>query len=236
MTPRRRPGKPVHSRVHLDITRPNQASRRNTSHVKATHLAQLPLGADLGRRSWVHRNLSLRIAESRQDRALVSEIVMRRHYLKRRATPPRVLVLSYLASLRGEGAAAMAMVTLLHTNLGALLPALGLHQAEFLTLARSWRADDLGPDTAPDMMPEVLRRIVKRVAAEWAALKCSHLSARPGLLVTWSDPSPGVQHDGGLYFGAGAIPLGGKSKLLFAWPLDESLRQPLRAYAARARA
>lgn len=44
-------------------------SRRDTSHMKTAHLSQLPLGADLGKRGWVHRNLTLRIAEFRKDRA-----------------------------------------------------------------------------------------------------------------------------------------------------------------------
>lgn len=85
-------------------------------------------------------------------------------------------------------------------------------------------------------MPLMIRKVVRRVAADWTQLKSANLKARPRLLVTFADPSPGIQHDGGLYLGAGAVALGGKSKLLFAWPLDPELRQPLRAYAVRARA
>lgn len=103
-----------------------------------------------------------------------------------------------------------------------------------LQLVRCWRADDLGPSIAPDLMPETLRRIVKRGAADWVTLKCQNLAARPRLLISFADPAMG--HDGNLYLGAGAVPLGGKNKLLFAWPLDDSLRQPLRQFAARARA
>lgn len=183
---------------------PTQTSRRHTTHLQAAHLAQLPLGADLGKRGWVHRNLSLHIAESRRDRAEVAEVVKRRHYLRRWPAKPRTLLMSYIGSLGGEGAAAVVMVGMMPTNLGGLLPALGVHQAEVLQALRSWRADDLGPDTTPDLMPQVLRCIVKRVAADWAERKCANLAARPRLLVTWADPSPGVQHDGQLYVGAGA--------------------------------
>jgi len=135
----------------LEVRHLAQVSRRDTSHAKTAHLAQLPLGADLGRRGWVHRNLTLRVVESRRDILLCSDIVLNRHYLRRRGVPPRVLTLNYLASLGGEGAAAMAMAAMLPTNLGSLLPALGLHQAEVLQLVRCWRADDLGPSVAPDL-------------------------------------------------------------------------------------
>ncbi|HAN91883.1 MAG TPA: hypothetical protein DCQ33_07360 [Nitrospira sp.] len=77
-------------------------SRRDTTALKTAHLVQLPLGASLGSRGWVRRNLTIRIAESRKDRAEVSDIVMRRPYLKRRAMHPRVLVLSYLGSIGGD--------------------------------------------------------------------------------------------------------------------------------------
>lgn len=220
--------------MHLDLTCPSQASRRRTTHAQAAHLAQLPLGADLGRRSWVHRALSLRIAESRKDRAEVATIIRTRHYLRRWPAPPKTLLLSYLASVGGEGAAAMVTVAMMPTNLGALLPALGLHQAETLQLVRSWRADDLGPEVAPDLMPEVIRRVVRCLAADWTERKCQNLQAKPKLLVTWADPSVG--HDGKLYLGAGGILLGGKNKLLFGWPLDPDLKPALRSYAARARA
>lgn len=66
-----------------------------------------------------------RVAESCRDRALVSDILLHRHYLKRRTTPLMVLVL--LGQPWGKDAAAVAMVAMLPTNLGALLPALRLH-------------------------------------------------------------------------------------------------------------
>lgn len=220
--------------MHLDCLHPSDLSRRNTTHAQAHHLDQLPLGADLGRRGWVHQALSIRVAESRKDRAEVASIVRERHYLRRRATPPKTLVLSYLASLGGENAAAMAQIALLPCHYGGLLPALGLHQAEVLQLVRSWRADDLTPDTTPDLMPEVLRRVVKRLPADWSERKCQNLAARPKLLLSWADPAMG--HDGNLYTGAGAVPLGGRSKLLFGWALDPELKLPLRQFAARARA
>lgn len=220
--------------MHLDIIGAADLSRRDTSHERAYHLSQLSLGASLGSRGWVHRNLTIRIAESRADRAEVADVVKRRHYLRRWPAPPRTLLLSYIADLGGEGAAAITTVALLPANLGGLVQALDIHPCSVLTLARSWRADDLTPDVAPDLMPEVLRRVVKRVATEWAARKCQRLQARPRLLVTYADPEVG--HDGNLYLGAGAVALGGKSKLLFAWPLDPDLRAPLRNYAARARA
>lgn len=142
--------------------------------------------------------------------------------------------MSYIASIGGTGAAAVAMVGIMPTNLGALLPALGVHQAETLQLLRSWRADDLGPDTTPDLMPQILRCIIKRVAADWTNLKCANLKAKPRLLVSFADPAMG--HDGNLYLGAGAVPLDGRSKLLFSWALDPELKVPQRAYAVRARA
>lgn len=211
-------------------------SRRPTTHEQAAHLAQLPLGANLGSRSWVHRNLTLRVAESRADTALVSEIILQRHYLRRRATPPRVLVLSYLGSLGGTEAAAMVQVALLPANHKPLLQALDLHPCSVLSLTRLWRADDLGPEVAPDLTPYVLRQVVRRVAADWTERKCTNLAARPRMLLTGADP--GVGHDGATYLSAGAVALGpGKSgRLAFAWPLDQTMRAPLRAYAARARA
>lgn len=214
-------------------------SRSHTTHEQACHLSQLPLGADLGRRGWTHRALTLRIAESRRDRAEVARIIRERHYVKRWPAPPRTLLLSYLVDLGGTGpAGAMVMIALLPTNLGALLLALGLHQAEVLQLVRSWRADDLGPAVTPDLMPEVLRRVVRRVASEWGERKCANLAARPRLLVTWADPSPGVRHDGGLYLGSGAVALGPTrgGKLAFAWALDPELKLPLYRYAGSARA
>jgi hypothetical protein len=203
-------------------------SRRDTTAAKFFHFAQLPLGA--GTRSFTHKNLSLRVAARRSDRDLVANIVRRRHYLERWPVPPRTLILSYLANLGGEGAAAMSMVAMLPTNYGALLPALGLHPCEVLQLVRCWRADDLDPKIAPDLMPEVLRRVVRRLAADWTETKCENLQALPRLLVTYADPAVG--HDGKLYLGAGAVALGGDDKLCFAWALDGELKQPLRGYAA----
>ena len=222
--------------MHPDA-HPADASRRHTTHEQATHLSQLPLGADLGKRGWVHRNLQLWVAESRKDRALVWDIVMNRHYLRRRATPPKVLVLSYLASLGGEGVAAMVQVALLPANYKPLVAALSLHACEVLTLTRMWRADDLDPSVAPDLTSFTLRQVVKRLPVDWAEKKKSErLKSRPRILLTHADPSVG--HDGATYLSAGAVALGPTrgGKLLFAWALDETLRGPLRQYAGRARA
>ena len=208
-----------------------EVSRQDTTHVKAAHLRQLSLvGQPIGSRGWVHRNLALRIADSRADRAEVADIIRTRHYLKRWPAPPKTLLLSYIASLGGDGAAAAVMIGLLPTNYGPVLQALNLHQAEVLQLVRCWRADDLGARVAPDLMPLVLRRTVRRLAADWADRKCANLVARPRLLVTYADPSVG--HDGRLYEGAGAVALGRGSggKLMFAWALDDTLRDPLRQY------
>ena len=199
-------------------------------------MAQLPLGADLGRRRWTHRALTIRVAESRADRAIVSDIVLRRHYLRRRATPPKVLVLSYLASLGGDGAAAMVQIALLPSNNKPLLAALDLHACSVLTLTRLWRADDLDPSVAPDLTPFALRQVIRRLPTDWAQKKCANLQARPRILLTHADP--GIGHDGATYLSAGAVALGPTrgGKLLFAWPLDETLCAPLRGYAARTRA
>lgn len=211
----------------------SEVSRQDTTYAKSAHLSQQSLLGEppAGTRGWTHRNLQLRIAESRQDRSEVANIIKMRHYLRTWPAKPKTLLLSYLADLGGQGAAAMVMVGLLPTNYGPVLRALDLHQTEVLQLVRSWRADDCGPETAPDLMPEVLRRIVKRVAKDWADLKCRNLKARPKLLITFADPS--VKHDGGLYLGAGAVALGpGTSgKLAFAWALDPVLKPLLRAYA-----
>lgn len=176
-------------------------------------------------------NLSLRIAESRQDIREVSDILLHRHYLRRRATPPRTLVLSYLASLSGSGACAMVQVAMLPANLKALCQALDLHPCSILTLTRAWRADDCTPDRTPGLMPLVIRRAVKRLAADWTERKCANLKAKPRLLVTYADPSVG--HDGRLYEGAGAVALGqgAAGKLLFAWALDPLLKPMLQQYA-----
>ena len=203
-------------------------SRRDTTPLKFQHLAQLPIG--VGTRGFTHRALRIRIAARRSDRDLVADIVKTRHYLERWPAPPRTLILSYLADLGGDGAAAMAMVAMLPTNYGAVMPALELHPCEVLQLVRCWRADDLGPQVAPDLMPEVLRRVVRQLGADWAAHKCENLQARPRLLVSYADPAVG--HDGKLYLGAGAVALGGADKLCFAWALDKDLKQSLRSYAA----
>lgn len=206
-----------------------EVSREDTTHVKVAHLVQPPLGMRPGSRSWVRSALQLRIAQSTPDRAEVADIVRRRHYLRRWPARPRTLLLAYLGSLGGEGAASMVQVALLPSRWGGLLEALDLHQCSVLTLARSWRADDLGPQVAPDLMCETLRQVVRRLAADWEQHKCTRLQARPRLLATWSDP--GVGHDGGLYRGAGAVALGGATKQLWAWALDSALREPLRQYA-----
>lgn len=206
-----------------------EVSREDTTHVKVSHLTQLPLGARPGSRSWVHRTLELRVAESIKDRHEVADIVRHRHYLARWFAPPRTLTLSYLGSLGGEGAACAVVVALLPSKWGGLLAALDLHPCSVLSLARSWRADDCGPDVAPDLMPETLRRVVRRLAADWEERKCSRLQARPRLLATWADPA--IRHDGGLYLGAGAVPMGGVTKKLFCWALDPALKLPLHQYA-----
>lgn len=210
----------------------NQTSRQDTTHAKAAHLRQLSLvGQPTGSRGWVHRNLQLRIAESRADRSEVAAIIRTRHYLRTWPAPPKTLLLSYIGSLGGQGAAAAVMIGLLPTNYGPVLQALDLHQTEILQLVRCWRADDLGPKIAPDLMPLVLRRVVKRLPTDWSTMKCQNLKARPRLLVTYADPSVG--HDGALYLGAGAVSLGPGSsgKLAFCWALDPVLKPQLRAYA-----
>lgn len=152
--------------------------------------------------------------------------------------PPLTLCLSYIGRLGGENAAAVAMVAMLPTNLGALMPTLGLHPCSVLQMVRSWRADDLTPDIAPDMMPEVVRRVVRRLPADRKDLKSQNLQAAPRLLVSYADPGSGVRHDGGLCLGSGAVALGTckSGRLLFAWALDTDLRVPLRSYAARSMA
>lgn len=210
----------------------NQTSRQDTTHAKAAHLRQLSLvGQPTGSRGWVHRNLQLRIAESRADRSEVAAIIRTRHYLRTWPAPPKTLLLSYIGSLGGQGAAAAVMIGLLPTNYGPVLQALDLHQAEVLQLVRCWRSDDLGPKIAPDLMPLVLRCVVRRLAADWGNFKCQNLRAKPRLLVTYADPSVG--HDGALYLGAGAVSLGSGAggKLAFAWALDPTLKEPLRQYA-----
>ena len=223
-------------------------SRRETALQRTAYLAQLPLEARPGSRAWVRQALRLRVAERTADRALVADVVRRRHYLGRWPAPPRTLILSYLADLAGveagaAGAAGMVMIALLAGQYHAL-KALDVHPCSALTLVRSWRACDLGPDTAPDFMPQVLRRVVggcrrsglRPLAEEWQARKCREggLYAVPRLLLTYADPALG--HDGGLYRGAGARYLGpgAQGRLLFGWPLVSDLVEPLRQLEAAA--
>lgn len=223
-------------------------SRRETALLRTTYLAQLPLEARPGSRAWVRQALRLRVAERTADRALVADVVRRRHYLGRWPAPPRTLLLSYLADLAGveagpAGAAGMVMIALLAGQFHALR-ALDVHPCSALTLVRSWRACDLTPDVAPDFMPQVLRRVVggcarsglRPLAEEWQARKCREggLYAVPRLLLTYADPALG--HDGGLYRGAGARYLGpgAQGRLLFGWALDEALLEPLRQLEAAA--
>lgn len=227
--------------------RVSDASRVDTTLIKARYLQQLPMGAEPGRRGWVHRALRLQVAQSRAERALVADIVKRRHGLGCWPARPKTLILSYLATLDGVDAGDAAGCVLI-----ALLPgryhvtqALGLHQCEVLTLARLWRADDLTPQVAPDFTPEVLRRIVRGersrgplqdVRAEWIARKCraGGLRAAPRLLATYADPAQG--HDGATYRAAGALPCGpgAGGKLLFAWPLDPEITPALAALSRAA--
>lgn len=220
-------------------------SRRDTTREKLAYLAgaQLPLGAELGRRAWVHRAMRVRVVESRRDRDVAAAIVKRRHYLARWPVPPKTLVLSYLADLEGvepgpAAAAGLVMVSLLPAQCH-VARALEVQQYERLTLVRTWRADDLVPAVAPDFTPELLRRVVRGergrgplggLVEEWSArkLRAGGLRATPRLLVTHADPALG--HDGALYVAAGATFCGvaSKGKLAFAWALDEVLREPLR--------
>lgn len=220
----------------------SDASRVDTTLLRANYLQQLPVGAEPGRRGWVHRSLRLQVAETRAQRALVAEIVKRRHGLGCWPARPRTLILSYLATLDGvvgdAGAAGCVLVALLPGRYH-VTRALGLHQCEVLTLARMWRADDLTPGVAPDFTPEMLRRIVKGersrgkllgIRAEWIARKCREggLRAEPRLLATYADPAQG--HDGATYRAAGALPCGpgAGGKLLFAWGLDAEISAQLR--------
>jgi len=220
-----------------------EVSRRDTTLVKLAYLAQLPFGAHLGARGWVHRALRLRVAESAQDRHLAADIVRRRHYAGRWPCPPRTLILTYLADLEGiepgpAGAAGLVMVALLPGNYHCT-KALDLAQYEVLTLVRTWRADDLVPAVTPDLTPEILRRVVKgerrgplcALREEWTRRKCrvGGLTATSRLLATYADPELG--HDGATYRAAGAIFCGRArgGKLLFAWGLDEEVRDRLTA-------
>ncbi len=216
-------------------------SRQDTTLKKFAYLAQLPLGAPLGSQAWVRQALQLRVAERTTDRKLAADIIRRRHYLGRWPVPPRTLMLSYLAGMRGCSGDAAALVTV------AMLPgqylaaqALGLHQCEVIVLVRLWRADDMGPAIAPNLTPEVLRRVIRGernrgplldLASEWVARKCENLRARPRLLVTHADP--GMGHDGATYLATGAVALGAAEeggKLRFAWGLDVPTHIELQAF------
>jgi len=192
--------------------------------------------------------MRLRVAESRNDRALVAHVVKRRHYLGRWPVPPKKLVLSYVADLdgvvadSGTGAAGIVMVALLAGQYH-VARALDVHPCSVLSFVRCWRADDLVPAVAPNFTPEMIRRVVsgersrgplRSLAEEWTARKCRDggLWAVPRLLVTYADPAVG--HDGALYLAAGATACGAGTggKLLFCWSLDEQLREPLRQFGA----
>lgn len=221
----------------------HDGSRRDTTLEKAHYLAgsQLTMEARPGSRAWVRHGLRLRVAEQRSDRALCATIVRRRHYLARWPVPVKTLFISYLGDLAGAGpgtagAAAFVMIACLAAQC-AVTKALGLPLYQVLTLVRTWRADDLGPELAPNLTPEMMRRVVKgsRCGAvkplrdEWIARKCrpDGLRAAPRLLVTYADPAAG--HDGATYLAAGAqfIEQGRNGKLLFCWPLDDETKQQL---------
>lgn len=198
-------------------------------------------------RGAVHRKLELRIAESRVDVAAVNKVWLERHYLRRRPVPPRVKVLHVMGNLRGvdcgsAGCAVAVTVALLSGTASrvhrSLCAALDLHPCNVIELARSWRSDLLTPDVAPDLMPFVLRRIVGGgngilpLADEWNSRQLtSGLTASARVLLTYADA--GVGHDGGLYLGAGALPVGRtvNGKLAFAWALDGALTAPLQEWA-----
>jgi len=79
-------------------------------------------------------------------------------------------------------------------------------------------------------------RGVADLGREWTARKVDgeRLRARPRLLATYADPALG--HDGATYLAAGATACGParNGKLLFAWALDDALREPLRQLGAAA--
>ena len=220
----------------LDTSREDTTLRRGLYLLDAQY--EIVVSPAWGIRSWVHRALELRIAESRADAALLTDIWLSRHYLGRRATRPRVKVLSWIGNLRGitpgdAGAAVAVAVALQPSQSGPMmaLRSAGVHPCSILELVRCWRADDLTPDLTPDLMPYVLRRVVnggngvRSLYEEWSERKLTNgLEAEPLVLITYADP--GVGHDGGLYRGAGAIPVGftGNGKLAFAWPLRPHVR------------
>jgi hypothetical protein len=219
----------------------DDASQRDTTLRKSVCLAQLPLGAQLGRRAWVHRELRVRVAEHERERRYAAGIVRRHHYLGRWAVRPRTKILWYVADLATATGVGIAMVVL-QPGQRTVARALELHQCEVLEIARVWRSDDLGPAVAPDLTPEMVRRIVRGergrgpllpIRDEWSARKLDdRLRAVPRLLVAWADPAVG--HDGALYTAAGAsfCGLGKGGKLLFAWGLDKEAWERLRRYAA----
>lgn len=73
---------------------------------------------------------------------------------------------------------------------------------------------------------------VNLVLKEWNSRQLtSGLTASARVLLTYADA--GVGHDGGLYLGAGALPVGRtvNGKLAFAWALDGALTAPLQEWA-----
>ena len=208
-----------------------EVSRRDTALSWKAALDQLPLGCELGRRGWVHRAMTIRVANSRRDRHIAADIVKRQHYLGCWPCKPRRLIVSYLADLGASECAGLVMVVLQPGQYHVARP-LGLKQYEILSLCRLWRASDLGPAVAPDFTPEMVRRVAHRVRSDWCALKLrpGGLRAPPRLLVAYADPEVG--HDGGVYLGSGATYCGpGEGgKHLFAWALDSDLLEPLREF------
>jgi hypothetical protein len=202
-------------------------------------------------RGQVHRRLALRVAEGRSDISMINRVWVERHYLRRRPVPPRVKVLHIIGDVAGvdagsAGCSVAVTVALLSGTASrvhrSLCAALDLHPCNVIELARSWRSDSLTPDVAPDMMPFALRRIVKGgnglkpLAEEWNSRRLNAgLTAPARVLLTYADGSVG--HDGGLYLGAGAVPVGRtvNGKLAFAWALDGSIAEPLRAWAGAVR-
>lgn len=199
------------------------------------------------KRGHVHRRLALRVAEAPRDVTMINRVWMERHYLRRRPVPPRVKVLHIVGDIAGvdpgsAGCSVAVTVALLSGTASrvhrSLCAALDLPPCNVIELARSWRSDSLTPDVAPDLMPFALRRVVKGgnglkpLAEEWNSRRLNAgLTAPARVLLTYADGSVG--HDGGLYLGAGAVPVGRtvNGKLAFAWALDGSLVEPLRAWA-----
>jgi len=238
---------------------PWQVSRRDTTYVKVRYLAgQIPLWWMAKSRRWAVQRMAIRVVDNNRggaynatDVRLYSDIVRRRHYLRRWPVPPNKKILVYLADIDGlqpgpAGVAGMMMFSLIPSNhiVVEALRARGadLHQCEVLTLVRCWRADDLTPDVAPNFTPQFLRRVIRGHAVQalpslrdvWVARKCNErLEAQPRLLVTYADPAQG--HDGALYRAADAVFCGTAKdgKLLFAWALEDGLRDDLMACAVK---